>query len=513
MSLIDREFPTYDRGDVRETILTQWRAALRDLKVDEVTIRRATMSKSYNWVEAESLDLVVQGIQKRGDFLAQQVNPERSASPFLYKFHAVQSGLTPLQASGGSGFCTAEGSPGTTYIGSTTIPDPIATVGVDEAGNRYQVFITGTVPGAGTSVLLALVAIDTGTATNLDPGAEIKWSNKPIGSAPSATVTGDKFRGGGPKESDQEFITRLIDVRRSKPKAGNPSHMRYWARLSSSAVEDAFVYPGAYHSGSTMVAVMQKRVESLGPLGRMPTFATLAAVTGYLVPPTAPELPGDPHIVVVPWSPETCDVVLRLNMRLASDAGWKDQTPWPSYDGAAVVVNPFPSQSVFTIDTPIAPTTGIAPALMIWNDTTSTYESLEVASVVLTTPPNTYTVTLVVPHVGKSITAGDVICPDTGLRLSIAQSITGYFDSLGPGEVVDITSDVRAARAFRRIEPEIRYPYFVGSRMLDYLREGLGVSLLREELTSANPLEPAVVLSASLGPAMLVPGKVGVYAL
>jgi hypothetical protein len=512
MTLIDREFPAYERGEIRETILNQWRASLRELGVDEVTIRRATMPKSFNWVEAESIDLIGQGFQKRGDFLAQQVNPERSASPFLYNFHARLAGFSPLAAAGGAGFVTATGDPGATYIGSTFIGDTSATQAVDEGGNRYQVFITGTVPALGT-VLLAMQAIDTGRVTNIAAGTELQWVNPPIGSAPTAVVTGDDFRGGIPKETDQEFISRLMDVRRSRPKAGNPSHVRFWGRTASNAIDDVFVYPCAINSGTMLVSIVQKRSGGTGPNARQPTFAVLSLATGYLVPPTAPEMPGDPHVVVTGFTGERCNMVPRLGMRYASAGGWRDQTPWPAYNGAAVTVSVAMGQSSFRIETATAPPVGVTPRLMIWNDDTTAFEELNVSSVVLTTPPNTYTVTLAAPHAGKTIELGDYISPDTLRRADIGLAVQDYFDTLGPGEVVDLNLDVRGARAFRRVEPEIRSGYFAGSRVLEYLREELGVSLIREELSIVAPASPALPVSVSLGPSMLVPGMVGVYAL
>jgi hypothetical protein len=514
MTLIDREFPSFARGEIRETILEAFRASLRELGVDDITIRRATSVKARDWVEADSIDLIGQAIQRRGDFLAQQVNPERAASPFLYNFHSRLSGLEPLAAQGAAGFVLAQGEPGTVYIGSTVVPDSIATQALDEAGKRYQVFISGAVPGGGSEVLLALKAVDTGRETNLEVGTELTWSNRPMGSAPTAFVTGEAFRGGIPKETDQEFIRRLMDVRRSRPKAGNPSHVRFWGRTASNAVDDVFVYPCALNSGSMLVSVLQKRTGAVGPLARQPTFATLALVTGYLVPPTAPELPGDPHVVVTGFNGEVCSMTIRLGMRYATESGWHDQSPWPTYSGAPVTVATGPSQTIFRIDVGTAVPSGVtSPALMIWNDTTSEFEELPpVSSVVLTTPPNTYTVTLSAPHTGKTITEGDYISPDTERRADISQAVRDYFDSLGPGEVVGAT-DVRIARAFRRVEPEIRSSYFAGSRVVEYVREQLGFSLVREELTALTATAPSVPASVSLGPAMLVPGKIAVYAL
>src|SRR5262245_57519168 len=168
----ERQFVVFRRGELREDILRFFRNGLRNL-VDpangelftEDTIRRATTAGSRFYVEADAIDLICQGVQKRDEFLAQQMRIDRAGTAFLQNFHATQWGEDYLPATGGSGTVTATGLPGTTWIGSTTVPSPFATFGTDEAGKRYQVLVNGSA-GVGGTATLTLVGIDGGDETN-----------------------------------------------------------------------------------------------------------------------------------------------------------------------------------------------------------------------------------------------------------------------------------------------------------------------------------------------------------
>src|SRR5262245_58621604 len=190
----EREFAVFRRGEIREDILRFFRNGLRNLYdpqtgelFTEDTIRKATTAGSRFYVEADAIDLACQGIQKRDEFLAQQIRVDRAGSSFLQNFHAVQWGETYLPATGGTGDVLATGLAGTTWIGSTTVPDPFATFGTDEAGKRYQVLVSGIADPDG-QVTLTVIGIDGGLETNLAPGAVIRWSNPPAGSDPTCVV-------------------------------------------------------------------------------------------------------------------------------------------------------------------------------------------------------------------------------------------------------------------------------------------------------------------------------------
>jgi len=522
----EREFAVFERGQVREDILGFMRAGLRAIAnpktnqpFTEDELRRATAAGSRFYIEADAIDLSGQGIQKRDEFLAQQVRIDRAGHEYLVNLHGLMWGEAPLGASGGSGFVTATGLPGTTWIGSTTIPDPFATIGTDSAGLRYQVLVSGSA-GAGGSAVLALVGIDGGDATNIEALDVITWSNAPAGSDPDAKVLAD-FTGGGPEESDGDFSSRLGARVRHKPGAGNWSQMRGWARAASSAVEDAFIYPCALQAGSVLVAVTQKRGTVEGPLGRVPSAGVLAAVTTALVPPNSPNVPERAFVAVVGWTVQATDAVVQLSQRKGSAAGWADLAPFPQVNtaGTAVTITTLTSQTDFEITAAAAgqlpqgavgPLTGVN--LMVWNALTSRFVKLQV-NTVEDTGGGVYNVILSVAPSDITLATGQWVSPDMARRESLEQSVVEYFDSLGPGEVIDLTADPRGARAFRKPVPSEEYPQRAGQTVINFITEGLGASVADATLASITVTSPSLPADPINGPNMIVAGDFAVYDL
>ena len=522
----EREFTIFNRGEVREEILRGFREGLRDLVDPETgqtftedTIRRATGPGTRFWVEAESIDIVGLGIQKRAEFFAQQVRLDRAGSAMLRNYHGVLWGEEALPAFGASGTVTANATPGTTWVGSTTLPDPFAVVGRDDAGNRYQAFVSALTPGSGV-VTLTLVGLDGGDATNLEVGDKITWVNPPLGAAPTALVA-TEFAGGTDEETDSDFGDRLASRVRNKPGAGNWAQLRAFARSASAAVDAAWVYPVAFHAGSVLVAVTQKRGLAVGPLARIPSISVLAAVTGLLVPPGSPVFPARAFVLVVGPTAEPSDLVLQTALPKASAAGWTDLVPFPPVDGTdGVEITTVSTQTSITISLPTAgagllpggvagPLTGVN--LMVWDADTSSFEKLLVSTVtdigggdytaVLSSPPTHF------------LTAGDWISPDSERRDAIASGLVSYFDQLGPGEVIDLTTDPRAPRAYRHPTPSEEDPSRAGQAIVTFLSDALGSSLSDATLASITVQTPTLPTEPALGPRLLVPGLFAVYDL
>lgn len=522
----EREFAVFRRGEIREGLLIFLRNGLRalpnpktqtDFTEDEV--RRSTTAGSRFYIEADGIDLVAQGNQKRDEFLAQQARIDRAGSEYLSNYHAEQWGEEYLPATGGSGSVLALGNAGTTWIGSTTIPDPFASFALDEAGNRYQVLVSGTADADGEAELL-LVGIDGGAATNIAVGTELTWSNPPPGSRPKSTVTGDDFTGGGPAETDAEFSARLASRVRRKPGAGNESQVRDIARASTNAIEDAYVYPCALRAGSTLVALTQKRRDATGPTARTPSAGALAAATAALVPPGSAQIPARAFFAVLSWTSQPSDCVVHLSQRRRSAAGWKDVQPFPlaRAAGAAVAISVVTSQVNFRIVTDGAgelpngvagPLAGIH--LMVWDVASSRFETLQV-NTIEDLGAGVYRVLLLTPPT-HTLTVGDWVSPDMSRRASLAESAESYFDSLGPGELIDLAASSLAVRAFRRPSPNEERPYRAGVTLLSFLREGLGASLSDSQLASISDSVPDVPADPIDGPNLLTLGKFAVYDL
>lgn len=510
-------FERFARGDVRERMLESFRESLRTL-IDPATgvpwsedeIRRATMQASRRWTEAENIDLVVQALQRRDAFLAQQIDPRRASAEFLENFHSKALELPQLEATGGFGFVRATGTAGSVYIDSTIIGDPSATRAVYR-GKRYQVYQPATI-GTDGEANVALQAIDTGTDTNLAVGTELEWENPPAGSDPKCTVVEDDFRGGTPLETHEDWGQRLFSAIARRPRQGNPGHFILWGRRASNAVGRVFVYPCALHAGSGIVAFTQKRGATKGPEGRIPTLATMTVAGGYITPPQSPVVPPIAHIVAVPVVGEPTNVALKLALGKGLPSGWASSTPWPAYSAAAaaILASPAPTSTTFRMSADTAlPSVG-TPQIMIWDATRSMFEKLAVVSI--TPVSGNYDVVLArAPE--SPLVAGAYISPYSARIASLNAGINGYFDSLGPGELVNLATDMRAARAFRRPTPAQENPYRLDTGLLDFIAEALGGQLPSgSSIAAASLYEPTIPTTASEGPNMLVPGKIAVYA-
>lgn len=523
---VDREFVIRARGYVRDKIvLANFREGLRN-RINPETgavftdseIQRATRPKSRWYIGAQATDDYDQGEQRRALFLNDQIRIERASSSWLTDFHGRLEGETYLAATGSSGPATVTGTPGTIVRGSTTLGDPFAYTARDPAGNQYQVFTTEAI-GATGSQPVTMIALSTGTSTNILQPTLLSWVSRDPSMAATAAIAGD-FSGGTDRETDADFASRIAGLRRYRPGAGNDSSMRSWARNASNAIEEGYVYPCALYAGSTMVAITQKRAGVPGPLGRIPSAGTLAQAIAYLTPPGSPVVPGRAFVLVTPAGSQSVDSVVRLNMQRGTSSGWADVDPFPSFNATTPAVTTRTSDTDFVVTCPgdatlprqaaLATLAGInAPHLMLWNQLHSSFESLSVASVedlgssafhVLLTAPPTFTVAV-----------GQWVSPDAQRRDIIAQAVSDYFDELGPGEVVDQTNDIRGGRCLRFPYTDER-PYRVGAVIATRIIEALGGSTADGELASLSQTIPTLPTLITAGPNLLTAGRFAVYA-
>jgi hypothetical protein len=525
----ERRFVTFARGYVRDQIiLTSFRVALREL-VDPETgqlfaeekIAYATQKGSRFWIEADAIDLYGQAVQQRAIFLADQTDPRRAHTWWLRNIWAELWGVTPLSAVGGSNLVIATGTAGTVYVGSVDIGDPTAAVATDPAGNRYQVLVTTTLPASGTSDVL-MQGIDTGTATNIAAGTELTWSNPPAGSAPTAIVK-EQFTGGIDDERDRDLGLRIVEVIRHRPAGGNNPHFVAWGRESSNGVEQAFVYACAYHAGSTLVTATQKRGDTVGPLARIPSLATLASLTAYLVPPASPVVPPRAHVVTLAPTSQPSDVSLRLALNKGAAGGWHDAQPWPVVDAAfpeGIDITSVTSQVLFGVAAPAstlpgnpaiaAPVTGVD--LMVWDEPTSRWVRLDV-NTVTETSAGVFSIALNAAPTGHTLAVTDRISPYTDRLAQVAETVEAYFDELGPGEAVDLATDTRAHRAFRFPRPNEKFPYRAGATVATRVVDALGGVISDAVLDDMSATEPDIVDPTVGGPSMLTLGRLGIYPL
>jgi hypothetical protein len=511
----DRAFACFDRGELRDLCLASFRYGLRSQRNPETgalftedEIAQATQRGGRWWIEADGLDVVLMAIQGRAIWLAQQMRPERAADSFLYGFHGDLWGQTPLEARGGSGTVLALATPGTIFVGSTTIPDPAAHTARDnETGLRFQVLVTTTTDGTGQATP-TLIGIDTGEQTNLAYGSVLTWENPPLGAEPTVTVTASpKFRGGRSRETSKDFADRLRDNIRHKAAAGNRAHFRAWARENVNVL-DAYVYPCALHAGTVLVCLTQQRGEAIGPNALVADSSVLSLLTAYLVPPGSTVVPERAFVHVCTFTPEACEVVLRLQMPQGNDAGWRDATPWPQYaEGSSsnAKVYTITDSTHFTIKASTAPPSS-QPKLMAWDVATSRWTELAVASVTLS-GSDVYDVVLSSP---ASIQSNQAVCAAHGRHSTLSQAIEAYFDSVGPGEVVNLSGDVRSDRAARFPSQQEEATAGVGTTIVSFLEDAFGASLMNA-MPEFSVLTPALPTTPIAGPHKLTLGRLRVF--
>lgn len=520
----ERAFVTFERGRLRDEMLAHFRNGLRKLVnsdtgdfFTEEEIRQATQEGSREYLRLDAVDLGLQSSQQRARFTAQQTNPALSASRWLREFHCKQWGVDPLPASSGSGPVTWKATPGSIFVGSTTLGDAAVMTATDPRGNVFQVATTTTTPANGQASL-TFVAVKGGKGTNpTNLTIFAKGANAPPGSEPTGTVTAD-FKGGFDDESDQELVDRLLDRIRRKPASGNRAQFRAWGRGVTTAVEKAFVYACVFGTGSVGVVIVGKRGTGSGPLARLPSDATLVSVRNFLTPPGSSVVPARPHVLVHKWVSEPVSLSMRLSMRTGTTGGWVDSQPWPSPVGSTTTDNAFcrvvsvADSTHFHVSSGTAPANGTVPGLMVWRPLTSRFEKLNVQSVSFISGTE-YAVVLSGPPDGAVLVLNDVICPYTPLLDAIAKGAESYFDSLGPGEMVDLATSPRARRAFRWPEPGDESPYEAGQTIVTSLVDALGGSLSGSQLSYITHTKPALPTDLSQeGPHMLTLNEFGAYA-
>lgn len=530
---VERQFPTFDQGELREAMLANFRLGVvlagminpdTNQPFTAVELATATAKGSPKWIDAEGIDLVCLAGQARALWLADQIRPDTASTSSLTYFHGDLWDETFLPAAGGSGDVLAEASAGTTFVGSTTIGDPVAIYGTAPDQKRYQVLFTRTVAPGETSVVLTLVGIDTGEQTNLVETTQILWSNPPLGASTGAVVT-TQFTGGVAAETDEQFARRLIRRIRYKQGAGVRAQMRAWAEKSfGNAVESAFVYACFMHAGSTLIAITQKRASNVrGPLGRIPSAGTLAQVIAYMTPPGSPVVPSTPYVLVTACTPVSSNLVLEVSMPTGSPAGFADFQPWPGQAGGTPpTVTAVTSQTEFQITSLVALPSGVTrPAVMLWDDSESRFYKLAVDTVTLNAG-NVYDVVLTQEPTGHTIAVGDYASPyseragsSTSADL-LGATIENYFDSLGPGELIDVSSsstDARAHRAHRFPKPNEEFAQRAGATVINFLQDALGASFTDGALAAVSVSSPPLPADVSDGPSLLVAGKVSISAL
>jgi uncharacterized phage protein gp47/JayE len=522
-----REFETFAAGEIRDLCLDTFRAGLRQrvnpetgILFTEDEIARATQQGSRWYREAQAIDDFGQAEQRRGLFLSDQLQIDRACTAWLEHYHApLWDPDGRLAATRATGVVRVVAPENTIVLGSTTVPDEAAYWCRSAQGQRYQVLVGGTV--VDTYLDVTVSCVDAGAAGNdvLD-GAVLTWITKDPAMDPQCTAQED-FAGGTDIETDAEWAQRMLANVRYRQGGGNDAQQRAWARRSSNAVEDGFVYPCAFSAGSLMIAITAKRANRTGPEARIPSDATLADAIAYLTPPASPVEPSPPRVLVVKPVPLDAGVALKVQMTAGAQGGWADTAPFPTYYNTMPHVSTVTDQThlVLRCDGDAVRTDwadGVilsganAPRILIWHAEESLWEELAISSIERTTGGVYYNVTLSAAPTWTLETNGQAVCPYTDQHVAIASALQQYFDARGPGEIFAST-DLRIGRCTRFPQAANERPYRCGNDVATWVLEACSAGAVDLGYLSRETVP--VPTDITEGPGMLVLGQAGVYAL
>jgi len=531
----ERAFFTFRRGQIRDEMLAYVRTGLRRLvnpetgeTFSEEEIRVATQPGSQIAIKFDAQDLIGQAHQQRARFVAQQGDPRRATSSWIRGYHTplwIPDGALPV--SPGFGTISWKAPPGAVFTGSTTPGDLTAFQASDPAGNAYQAFTSRVVPSSGT-VELTMFAVVGGADTN--PKAGVAFSpvaNVPLGAAGAGVVLAD-FSGGFDEESDADLVLRIVDVIARRPASGNNAQIRTWARASSVSIENAWVYATALNAGTTIVAATQKRGTTIGPLARIPSDFVLGSLRSYLTPPGSPVVPGRVFILAHRVVSDPISVAVRLNMRKSTVGGWNDATPWPaSIAGGLCRITALSSQTDFTFSSGSSLPGGASslskpnvPTVMAWSSAKSMFEKLDILSIT-DLGAGSFHVLLDSAPTAITLAVGSAISPYSALGVAanvtdqglIATAVQTYFDNLGPGELFDLTTDPRGARAYRWPRPDEEKAAEADQSLITAFSDALGPVFSSGSVTYLSHSTPAYPANLSTsGPSLLTIQDFGAYA-
>jgi hypothetical protein len=148
---------------------------------------------------------------------------------------------------------------------------------------------------------------------------------------------------------------------------------------------------------------------------------------------------------------------------------------------------------------------------MAWNRDVSRWERLRVTSIT-SGGSNLWDVVLSAAP-SNPLAVGDYISPALRERAvsPLALGVERYFDSLGPGEVVNLATDLRAPRAQRFVDPLERFPQRAGSPIINALQLALPGAISTGEVLQQSSTTPTAPADPVTGPSLLVAGRIAVY--
>jgi uncharacterized phage protein gp47/JayE len=209
------------------------------------------------------------------DWLAQQLLPDTAETEWLDR-HGV---IWLVNADGTTGRKLATLAQGTAdFVTSTgSVSVPTGTQLSYSTGVGYQTTADIVTDPTGLPTAAPIVALDTGSIGNLDPGAPLALQTPLSGSIDSITV--DTLDGGTDDETDDELRARILKRIREPPMGGDATDYEQWA-LAVPGVTRAWSYPLEMGIGTVTVRFMMDDLRASND--GFPTPNDVDAVQAYL---------------------------------------------------------------------------------------------------------------------------------------------------------------------------------------------------------------------------------------
>jgi hypothetical protein len=313
--------------------------------------------------------------------------------------------------------------------------------------NGLRIRVVGNYMNPADRAEVDVIAIDSGTATNLAAREKVRFVAPPANVREEATVSESRPLAGGTDVEDTERKRRrILNALRVRPAGGNWSQLREVAIQSLGSIADAFVYPAIGGPGSAKVVPVTAFDRQTGSYSRVPPEASVAVVRAAI----HALVPSPMEIVVQAPDPEPLDVSIRLDLPPSvlaggTGQGWTDPAPWPTLepaDGGRVTVT-----SANGISLTVTAQTATAPlpaqtSVAWWSPLDQRfYTALVVAQ---SGSAGAWSLTLDAPLVdsaGDSPQIGDFVCPAAFNLAGYGTTWINLLESLGPGENVGPTVD------------------------------------------------------------------------
>lgn len=302
-----------------------------------------------------------------------------------------------------------------------------------------------------------VVGVDTGPGTNLAAGVVLQWSSPRPGIFAKATVLeqsdGSGLSGGREAETDEEYVERIAEEKRTRAASGNDAEYQVEAQKTPAvAVQKAFTYPALFGPGTQCLAFTMRPGRPGG--ARAPNAAQIALVEEHLVG----KFPADDGFFAAATVEEDVDVVFGVTWAEGAQ-GWEDLVQWPPYYATSSGGNPgaivvtAATATTFTLATNDSDYTGVpqpqvGQTLAFYDTTNGRFVRKRILSFTGTGPwvitidtTNGVSDTSYIPVVGQRA------CPwadslnamisrtRTENGTTIREGLLVYFDGLGPGEM------------------------------------------------------------------------------